>query len=66
MKKFFALLLTLAMALSLVACGSSNNGGSDASNDGGSASGEKVIKMSTPTPLLPPWRSAARSTRWSW
>lgn len=45
MKKFFALLLTLAMALSLVACGSSNNGGSDASNDGGSASGEKVIKV---------------------
>lgn len=45
MKKFFALLLTLAMALSLVACGSSNNGGSDASNDGGSASGEKVIKI---------------------
>lgn len=45
MKKFFALLLTLAMALSLVACGGGNNGSSDASNDGGSASGEKVIKI---------------------
>ena len=38
MKKFFALLLALAMALSLAACGSGNNGSN-------AASGDKVIKI---------------------
>ena len=42
MKKVFALLLTLAMALSLVACGSGNNGGN---GDGSGDSGEKVVKI---------------------
>ena len=43
MKKLFALLLTLAMVLSLAACGGNSGGGS---SDGGSgASGAKVIKI---------------------
>ena len=41
MKKVFALVLTLAMALSLVACGGGNNNGS--SGEGGD--GEKVVKV---------------------
>ena len=43
MKKLFALLLTLAMVLSLAACGG-NSGGSDGGSGSG-ASGSKVIKI---------------------
>ena len=46
MKKLFALLLTLVMALSLAACGGGNGG---ASSSGGSSSdgGAKVLRLST-------------------
>ena len=43
MKKFFALLLALAMALSLAACGSGNN--APAASGSNAASGDKVIKI---------------------
>ena len=41
MKKFMAMLLALVMALGLVACGSSDNGGSSDDNN----SGDKVVKI---------------------
>ena len=44
MKKVFALVLTLAMALSLVACGSGNNSGSGDESGSGDG-GEKVVKI---------------------
>ena len=43
MKKFFALLLSLAMVLSLAACGSGNN--APAASGSAAASGDKVIKI---------------------
>ena len=42
MKKFIALLLALVTALSLVACGSKDNGQQPS---GGDASGDKVVKI---------------------
>ena len=44
MKKFFALMLALAMSLSLVACGGSSSGSSDAADDTASE-GAKVVKI---------------------
>ena len=43
MKKFFAIALTLAMVLSLAACGGS--GSSDSSQASSGASGNKVVKI---------------------
>ena len=42
MKKFLAMILALVMALSLVACGSKDNGQQPS---GGDASGDKVVKI---------------------
>ena len=44
MKKFFALMLALAMSLSLVACGGSSSGSSDAAEDT-ATEGAKVVKI---------------------
>ena len=44
MKKLFALMLALAMSLSLVACGGSSSGSSDAAEDT-AADGAKVVKI---------------------
>ena len=44
MKKFFALMLALVMSLSLVACGGSSSGSSDAADDTASE-GAKVVKI---------------------
>ena len=41
MKKFLAMILALVMALSLVACGSKDNG----QQQGGDVSGDKVVKV---------------------
>ena len=46
MKKFFAMLLALSMALGMTACGgSSSNSDSDSSQSGDAASGDKVVRI---------------------
>lgn len=46
MKKFFAMLLALSMALGMTACGgSSSNSDSDSSQSGNAASGDKVVRI---------------------
>ena len=46
MKKFFALLLALSMALGMTACGgSSSSSDSDSSQSGDAASGDKVVRI---------------------
>ena len=46
MKKFFAMLLALSMALGLTACGgSSSSSDSDSSQSGDAASGDKVVRI---------------------
>lgn len=46
MKKFFAMLLTLSMALGMTACGgSSSSSDSDSSQSGDAASGDKVVRI---------------------
>ena len=46
MKKFFAMLLALSMALGMTACGgSSSSSGSDSSQSGDAASGDKVVRI---------------------
>ncbi len=46
MKKFFAMLLALSMALGMTACGgSSSSSDSDSSQSGDAASGDKVVRI---------------------
>ena len=45
MKKFLALLLALAMTLSLVACGGNNNAANDGDDANANADGDKVYKV---------------------
>ena len=46
MKKFFAMLLALSMALGMTACGgSSSSSDSDSSQSGNAASGDKVVRI---------------------
>ena len=46
MKKFFAMLLALSMALGMTACGgSSSNSDSDSSQSGDAATGDKVVRI---------------------
>ena len=46
MKKFFAMLLALSMALGMTACGgSSSSSDSDSSQSGDVASGDKVVRI---------------------
>ena len=45
MKKVFALLLALAMVLSLVACGASSSSSSSSSSEPAAEAGEKVVKI---------------------
>ena len=45
MKKFLALLLALAMTLSLVACGGNNNAANDGDDANANTDGDKVYKV---------------------
>ena len=45
MKQFFAMLLALAMTLSLAACGGGSGSAGGSQPSGGSAGGDKVVKI---------------------
>ena len=54
MKKFFAMLLALSMALGMTACGgSSSSSDSDSSQSGDAASGDKVVRIGVFEPAIP-------------